>query len=419
MLNRTKMKPEVEQRFAELKTAMLLNVPFFASIWLDALTLKVGKFPELFGEDKGTAGTNGRTVWFDEDFLMELTLPEAVFLFCHEIGHCMWLHMARAKQYESIGLHGHPFIPQLWNIAGDFIINDMLVKCSMGTMPKGGLLDTRFNCDMLIEDVYKILLDEQKKKPKGGQGTSGDGNSPGQPGDEYGKTLDLHVPSDSAKPDETELTEQEWRRVVQSAADGAKAVGKMPGTLERLATQLVNPQVRWQDKLRRTVVTTAVRDSTNWSQPHRRRLVTQKVYMPRRSGFTAGTIVVANDTSGSISEAELNTYVSELAEIFNVCNPERVFVLSCDHELHTVEEFNQGHDIRATPPQMKGGGGTSFRPVFDWVEETGIYPSVLIYFTDLYGSFPDREPGYPVIWCATSDESVPFGEVVRVKVQQS
>ena len=418
MLNKTKMRPEVEQRFAELKTAMLLNVPFFASVWLDALTLKVGKFPELLGE-QGTAGTNGRTVWFDEDFLLKLTLPESVFLFCHEIGHCMWLHMARAKQYESIGLHGEPFIPQLWNVAGDMIINAMLVECQIGSMPNGGLLDPRFNSKMLIEDVYKTLLDEQKRKPKQGSGGGGSGGSGGQPGDEYGTTLDTHVPSDSAKPDETELTEQEWRRVIQSAVDGAKAIGKLPATLERLAAELVNPQVRWQDMLRRLVVTTTVRDSTNWSQPHRRRLVTQKVYMPRRSGFTAGTIVVANDTSGSISDAELNTYVSELAEIFSACNPERVFVLSCDAQLHTVEEFDQGHDIRATPPQMKGGGGTNFRPVFDWVEEAGITPSALIYFTDLCGSFPDHEPGYPVIWCATSEERVPFGDVVRVKVQQS
>lgn len=422
MLNKVAMRPEVEQRFSELKTAMLLNVPFFASIWLDALTLKVGKFPELLG-DKGTAGTNGRAIFFDEDFLMKLTLTEDVFLFCHEIGHCMFLHMARAKQYESIGLHGKPFNPYLWNVAGDYIINAMLIECRIGSMPVGGLIDQRFTGSMLIEDVYKTLLDEMPQQPKRPPTGDGDGDEPtdgtGGTGGVYGDTIDVHITPSTPTGDEVDLTEQEWRRVVQSAVDGAKAVGKLPGMLERLANEFVNPQVRWQDKLRKMVVTHTVRDSTNWAQPHRRRLVTQKIYMPRRSGFTAGTIVVANDTSGSISDQEMNVYVSELASILETCNPEIVYVLSCDAQIHSVDEFPQGHDIKSNPPTLKGGGGTSFRPVFDWIEEAALSPSALIYFTDLYGSFPDSEPSYPVIWCATSEENVPFGDVVRIKVDRA
>jgi hypothetical protein len=36
--------------------------------------------------------------------------------------------------------------------------------------------------------------------------------------------------------------------------------------------------------------------------------------------------------------------------------------------------------------------------------------------TDLEGRFPAEAPGYPVVWCATTDHKVPFGDVVRVKV---
>jgi predicted metal-dependent peptidase len=65
---------------------------------------------------------------------------------------------------------------------------------------------------------------------------------------------------------------------------------------------------------------------------------------------------------------------------------------------------------------MTGGGGTSFVPVFKKVEELGITPALLIYFTDGYGTFPDEPPPYPVIWVMTEDVTPPFGEVVKVEM---
>ena len=64
-----------------------------------------------------------------------------------------------------------------------------------------------------------------------------------------------------------------------------------------------------------------------------------------------------------------------------------------------------------------GGGGTDFRPVFEAIEKSGIIPDVLVYFTDGYGTFPDKEPSYPVIWASiTPGYAYPFGEVVDVKI---
>jgi len=49
------------------------------------------------------------------------------------------------------------------------------------------------------------------------------------------------------------------------------------------------------------------------------------------------------------------------------------------------------------PRNFQGGGGTSFIPVFDWVEQQGTQPETLIYFTDAQGAFPEAPPNYPVI----------------------
>ena len=65
-----------------------------------------------------------------------------------------------------------------------------------------------------------------------------------------------------------------------------------------------------------------------------------------------------------------------------------------------------------------GGGGTSFDPIFDYIEEEGVPVSSLIYFTDGYGQVYSEQPNYPVMWL-TSGATPRFygdqwGEVIRV-----
>ena len=73
--------------------------------------------------------------------------------------------------------------------------------------------------------------------------------------------------------------------------------------------------------------------------------------------------------------------------------------------------FERGEPFEFAP---KGGGGTSFVPVFDAVQESGEEPLCLIYFTDLQGTFPKEAPPYPVIWLTVEDGTAPFGEVLKI-----
>ena len=50
------------------------------------------------------------------------------------------------------------------------------------------------------------------------------------------------------------------------------------------------------------------------------------------------------------------------------------------------------------PENIKGGGGTCFKPVFEWIEQQDMEPGLLLYFTDAEGEFPLHQPNYPVIW---------------------
>lgn len=396
---------EDNPEYTKIKTAMLVHVPFFSSLLFDIMHVEIGKFPQFFGENqKGTAATDGKNIYFDEDFLKSLKLPEAVFVMCHEIGHAMWMHMARAKRYLDMGFEGEPFDPRRWNIAGDYVINDMLVKSGIGKMPPVGLIDKKYTSDMQVEDVYRDLKD-QIPPPKCVEiGISGHGN--------HGDTLDVHIHTPC------DINDAEMKRAVQTALEAAKAQGKVPEALERFAMNFVKPQVSWQERLRYHVARAVARDATTWTRPHRRRLITQGVYLPTMTGFGAGDVVVVVDTSGSIGQAELDTFFSELDDILMNCRPTMVALIGCDAAISSVHILEAGQSMRENPPKLGGGGGTSFVPPFEHVEKEGWKPSALIYFTDMYGDFPSEAPPYPTIWCRTTEVHAPWGEEIEVKIKR-
>ena len=240
------------------KTAMLLHVPFFASLLLDMMKLHVGKFPDKFPPGNETAATDGKNIWMDEDFIEKLTLPELVFVLCHEVGHAMWQHMARGKRYFDLGFEGNKFDPRLWNVAGDYVINDMLVQAHIGAMPSMGLHDIkRATQSDLVDDVYKKLYKMEKDDP----------------GSVNGDSMDVHIL------DLGEGNEVEWKRACKTAANADKAMGKLPGSLERFVDNLLNPQIPWQEKLRYHVARAISRprdgmlwQSTRMQKPKRARV---------------------------------------------------------------------------------------------------------------------------------------------------
>ena len=69
--------------------------------------------------------------------------------------------------------------------------------------------------------------------------------------------------------------------------------------------------------------------------------------------------------------------------------------------------------------EVKGYGGTDFRPAFNWLKENDVDPKLLIYFTDLEcNNFPE-EPDFPVMWAAygwyAENAKAPFGEKIILK----
>ena len=168
----------------------------------------------------------------------------------------------------------------------------------------------------------------------------------------------------------------------------------------------------WRALLRDFVAARSPSDY-RWSPPNRRYLAAG-LYLPSVERRGLGTIVVAIDTSGSIGGAELEQFAGELSAIAEEAQPEMVHVIYCDSAVQSVQHFTAGESLRLKP---KGGGGTDFRPVFEWVKDHGAEPACLIYLTDLCCSKYPEVPEYPVLWVTASRRTARFGETVRIEME--
>jgi len=375
---------DTEKRLSKAKTALILEHPFVGNIALN--------MPFELTEDIPTAATNGERVMFNPDFCEELSDEELKFLVAHECMHPMLEHPFRRQDRDI----------RVWNQAGDYVINQLLVDENMGKMPEGGLydMDVWHKGGGTTDGIYKILPKEgPSDDSNGGIGSVGKGG---------GDPLDQCLDAEGGQA-ENEQKASEWKVKVAQAAQAAKMMGKMSAGLERFVGKVLEAKVDWREVLQR-FVEKCKDDTRSWARPNRRFLA-QGLYLPTSSGEAMGELVVAVDCSGSIDEDTLNQFAAEVLTIKEDSNPSCIHVVYFDHEVSHYEKFTRDDELHIEP---HGGGGTAFSPVFDYLNKHGIDPIACVFLTDLYCDDYGDEPSYPVLWVATDKDKTdaPFGEVV-------
>jgi predicted metal-dependent peptidase len=88
-----------------------------------------------------------------------------------------------------------------------------------------------------------------------------------------------------------------------------------------------------------------------------------------------------------------------------------VHIIQCDSQIQSDIKLKNDDDFKLfiEKGEIKGFGGTDFRPVFSYVDELiekGEFENLkgLIYFTDGYGVYPDRMPKYDVIFAFLNED---------------
>lgn len=406
-----KLTPEQDSKWTETRAATLWTTPMFSHLLYSMLNPTNSQHLAVFTNDVPIAATDGANLIINPETFFKYTLSERVFIKVHEVAHNMWGHVETMHLYQKLGKISYPdgtslpFDAQIWNVATDLIINDLLIECQIGTFNKDWLHDRSLGTykDSAI-DVYKNVYEanQKGKKPKGESfdqllepGTCA-GKDPGQAAQDRDDT--------------------KWKTEIAAGLASAKLQGKLPAGLERVFGEILEPTASWQDLIRAFFARKVGGGSYDWVKPDRRYML-RDIYTPSRSGHGAGTVAVAIDTSGSIGQRELDQFFGELRGIIEEVRPQRVLVMWCDAQVHKVDEIFDVSDIGGLKPH--GGGGTDFRPVFDWLFDNNIVPEALVYLTDGYGSFPSQAPAYPVLWGDIANhQNYPFGDIVHVPIKQ-
>lgn len=378
-------------RIRDARAGLLASHPFFGVLALKLRLEIMDKIP--------TAGVTNTAMMWNPAFIDKSSNLELKGVVAHEVLHLALCHHARMG-------HRHPMV---WNIAADYAINQSLIDTGL-TLPKNCLLDAKYK-DMSAERIYEELMKTAKFISMSAPG-DGDGDGQPQPGDGEGQGWGEFTAPGPAESAEATAAEREWQQNACDAMKAAKAAGKMPANIEKEIDAILKPRADWKSLLRRFCAD-QVRVQQTWNRPNKR--FYPSIYMPGKYKDGMGTIALMVDTSGSIYgvpetlavfQAEFNAIISDIA-------PGKVIVIYCDAAVNKVDSFEEGEEVVLRPA---GGGGTDFRPPFEYLAEHGITPACAVYFTDLMGGFPESEVEYPALWAVYGggDARAPWGETVRL-----
>lgn len=365
------------------RSKLLLNHPFFGSILL-SLPVKVDR-------SLWYMATDGRHLLVNPEACETLNVPALQTLLCHEVLHVAFQHVP-----TMLRMHLNR---DVWNIATDHAINLTLQACGMVPFHRDWVCDPQYTGLSALQ-IYDRLIQNPPPSPRGGQGTGEDGEGPA------GSGWDLKMPDHAGDPSEVSRDAQFAQSVVAQAATMSRAVGRLPGALERLITEMLEPVVPWRTVLQ-DYMTRVVQDEETWRRRNRR---FGAVYLPSRHSEQMGEVVFIGDTSGSIQSAELVRMASEVSAIAEQLRPEKVRLVWADTDVAGEQLFECGEPVRCEP---KGGGGTDMRAPLAYVEAYD--PQVVILATDGYTPWPEEAPPYPLIVLCTTAHMVPdYAQVIRL-----
>jgi len=357
-----------EERMGNSRARLLLQQPFYGVL------LSMTDF--IIETAIPTMATDGSKVFYNPEFVMSLTDDEVYGVLLHEISHCIYLHCTTKRRLNRSS--------RRWNTACDYAIN-LEIKGMGYALPDGLLLDNKYR-EMAAEEIYDTLPEDCSNFP----------------------VFDIHIESS----DENAWDDMEDKIITAyEMSKNTKGKGSVPAGLRRWIDKLRKSKVKWERIFHKYVGQALAKDDYSFTRVNKR-FLGQDIYLPDLRNYIIGNVVIAVDTSGSIGSNCLEQFAAEIHKVSHLVS--EVTAMSCDAQVQEVVKIRKFENF-LKKLQMKGGGGTDFRPVFEKVKDLNMVPELLIYLTDTYGAFPDKQPQYPVLWCITEESGkVPWGQAVYI-----
>jgi predicted metal-dependent peptidase len=362
-----------QDSLAKTSKELMLKEPFYGLFLISLNKIWSDKVPTA-----GVAKNNiNYQLVINPEFWGSLSDPHKLGLLKHELLHIAFFHICSE----------HPgYDKKLSNIAMDLEINQYIDGINL---PDGGCT---IKTDPFVQlnlpekvgwhtyyDLIKNELDnnpdsESSQRIQQMMDDQGSGQSHTQMGDmipdheSWGEFENL---SDAEK----KLIEKQTEHVLSEIKEQVeKSRGNIPGELKSILERLnvkEPPKFDWKGYLRRF---------TGGSQ----KVYTKKLRRKFNKRFEENPglkikqrrhILVAIDTSGSVSDKELKEFFHEIDHINKTGSD--ITVIQCDTSISYIGEYRRGQEL-----VVHGRGGTSFDPVLEYYNaNTGKY-TCLVYLTD-------------------------------------
>jgi predicted metal-dependent peptidase len=402
------MRVEVLDRIIVARIGLLLRHPFFGNM---ATRLRIVEADEWLG----TAAVDGRNLYFNTQFFNAMSNKEIEFVIAHEILHCVFDHLLRREDRDAM----------IFNIAADYIVNNLLVRDRIGEIPK--LVDCfqdfkyeGWSSEEVYDDIFE-KYDQEQLEQLGelldehidweGDGDEGNGDD-GKPGQKGGKGENKRP---SYSKDELKKIRDEIKESMINAAQSAGA-GNTPAGVQRIIKELTEPKMNWRQLLRQQIQSTIKSDFT-FTRPSRKGQMSGAI-LPGMSFQDTIDICVSIDMSGSIGDKQAKDFLSEVNGIMEEFQDYQIKVWCFDTEVYNEADFTSDNGENIEDYEVKGGGGTDFMANWSYMKEHGIEPKKFIMFTDGYAWDSWGDPDYcDTIFVVHSNHDkniqAPFGQTAH------
>jgi predicted metal-dependent peptidase len=366
------MRVEVLDRIIVARVGLLLRHPFFGNM---ATRLRIQAADEWLG----TAAVDGRNLYFNTQFFNAMNNKEIEFVIAHEILHCVFDHLGRRDERN----------PMLYNIAADYIVNNLLVRDRIGTIPSIVSCYQDFKYEgWSSEEVYDELFEEAKKN-----------------GEEYlkqlGEMLDEHLDLEGEDGEdgengkdgkgskgrpkyskaEMDQIRDEVKEAMINAAQTAGA-GNTPAGVARMIKELTEPKMNWRELIRQQIQSTIKSDFT-FSRPSRKGWHTGAI-LPGMDFQDTIDLCICIDMSGSIGNSQAADFLGEIQGIMDEFKDYKIKLWCFDTNVYNEQDFSADNGESLCDYEILGGGGTDFMVNWTYMKENDIQPKKFIMFTDGY-----------------------------------
>jgi len=379
-------KYTVPEKIKFAKIRLLMRQPLFGAILMS--------YPIIL-RDVGTMCTNFKNIYVDPRCGDALPRNQFTTVILHELLHIILKHFYRFHT-ENKSEEERKMINYAEDYAVNSIIKDELTPDDkMLELPDWVLYDEKFK-GLSAEKILEILKKEKKENPQKYQqrvvlAIGGEGKPPGQ--------YDNHDISSQETQKQIEQTKKETGRSFKEQMDdidykvfeaakglimGGKSRGTIPSHMQRLIDEYLENlkgHVDWKRYIKGRIQEIGKGQYT--MNRVNRSYIPYGFYFPGQCS-TKAKIAMAVDTSGSVSTNALIKFIGELKYMLRLIPGLEVVLFGVDAEIQGKARIKGMKNFKDTLIKtLKGGGGTSFIPVFkNLLESRDRDIKALFYFTD-------------------------------------